>query len=169
MESWKYRCFEYESNTLHALDEHKSSDLQHGMPFIPRCMVSTPECEIARTYKLTTSAIEPIAFIVPHKSDSFQSDIFLPAPSIEPLLTAVSTAASYFPPPMRTQMMLFTLKPGPKPELCLSRQSGLGSKISVMFLWCFLKFYHRLWVPQHAYTSLGLPVIVEIDLMYPAK
>ncbi|KAI0283811.1 hypothetical protein BC826DRAFT_973608 [Russula brevipes] len=174
MESWKYRCFEYESNTLHALDEHKLSDLQHGMRFILHRMVSTPECEIARTYKLTTSAIELIAFIVPHKSDSFQSDIFLPVPSIEPSLTAVSTAApttsaSYFPPPTRTQMMLFTLKPGPKPEPCLSHQSGLGSKILVMFLWCFLKFYHRLWVLQHAYTSLGLPVIVEIDLMYPAK
>ncbi|KAI0299518.1 hypothetical protein BC826DRAFT_1117201 [Russula brevipes] len=135
MGSWKYRCFEYESNTLHALDEHKSSDMQHGMRFVPRHVVSTLECEIARTYKLTTSAIEPIVFIVPHKSDSFQSNIFLPSPLIEPELTtgeffsgkpivlkyisldtgAVSTAApttsaSYFPPPMRTQTMLFTLK-----------------------------------------------------------
>jgi coronin-1B/1C/6 len=119
------------------------------MCFVPRRAVSTPECEIARAYKLTTNAIEPIAFIVPRKvsppslprgtqpteltnaraarqSDSFQSDIFPPAPSIEPSLTAgefftgkavalkyvsldtgvVSTAAptsTSFPPPTRTQ------------------------------------------------------------------
>ncbi|TFY79067.1 hypothetical protein EWM64_g4944 [Hericium alpestre] len=48
----------------------------------------TPDCEIARAYKITASGIEPIAFIVPRKADSFQSDIFPPAPSAEPSLTA---------------------------------------------------------------------------------
>ncbi|KAF8260418.1 microtubule binding protein [Lactarius quietus] len=82
------RYFEYENDNLYALDEHKSSDPQRGMCFVPRRTVSTSECEIARAYKLTTSSVEPIAFIVPRKSDSFQSDIFPPAPSIEPSLTS---------------------------------------------------------------------------------
>src|SRR6266446_5344512 len=103
------RYYEYEGDNLYALDEHKSSDPQRGMCFVPRRAINTSECEIARGYKLTTNAIEPIAFIVPRKvsfpfpslhvttqltlsvptkSDSFQSDIFPPAPSIEPSLTA---------------------------------------------------------------------------------
>src|SRR6266403_3430016 len=104
------RYYEYEGDNLYALDEHKSSDPQRGMCFVPRRAINTSECEIARGYKLTTTnAIEPIAFIVPRKvsfpfpslhvttqltlsvptkSDSFQSDIFPPAPSIEPSLTA---------------------------------------------------------------------------------
>jgi coronin-1B/1C/6 len=52
---------------LYALDEHKSSDPQRGMCFVPRRAVNTSECEIARAYKLTTNSIEPIAFIVPRK------------------------------------------------------------------------------------------------------
>jgi hypothetical protein len=62
------RYYEYESDNLYALDEHKSSDPQRGMCFVPRRAVNTSECEIARAYKVTTSqAIEPIAFIVPRK------------------------------------------------------------------------------------------------------
>jgi coronin-1B/1C/6 len=61
------RYYEYESDNLYALDEHKSSDPQRGMCFVPRRAVNTSECEIARAYKLTSNAIEPIAFIVPRK------------------------------------------------------------------------------------------------------
>ncbi|THH16850.1 hypothetical protein EW146_g3851 [Bondarzewia mesenterica] len=83
------RYYEYESDNLYALAEHKSSDPQRGMCFLPRRALNTSECEIARAYKITGSGIEPIAFIVPRKAaDSFQSDIFPPAPSAEPSLTA---------------------------------------------------------------------------------
>src|SRR6266446_10769094 len=61
------RYYEYEGDNLYALDEHKSSDPQRGMCFVPRRAINTSECEIARGYKLTTNAIEPIAFIVPRK------------------------------------------------------------------------------------------------------
>ena len=61
------RYFEYESDNLYALDEHKSSEPQRGMCFVPRRVVNTSECEIARAYKLTATAVEPIAFIVPRK------------------------------------------------------------------------------------------------------
>jgi len=82
------RYYEYESDSLFPLSEHKSSDPQRGMCFLPRRALEVTECEIARAYKVTASAIEPIAFIVPRKSDSFQSDIYPPAPSSEPSLTA---------------------------------------------------------------------------------
>ncbi|KAF8194693.1 microtubule binding protein [Pholiota molesta] len=82
------RYYEYESDSLHALSEHKSSEPQRGMCFLPRRALSIADCEIARAYKVHGSSIEPIAFIVPRKADSFQSDIYPPAPSIEPSLTA---------------------------------------------------------------------------------
>jgi len=82
------RYYEYESDSLFALAEHKSSDPQRGMCFLPRRALEVAECEIARAYKVTATAVEPIAFIVPRKSDSFQSDIYPPAPSSEPSLTA---------------------------------------------------------------------------------
>ena len=61
------RYFEYESDILYPLAEYKSTDPQRGMCFLPRRAVNVAECEIARAYKLTTSAVEPIAFIVPRK------------------------------------------------------------------------------------------------------
>ena len=64
---------------MYAIDEHKSSDPQRGMCFIPRRALSTPECEIARAYKITSGAVEPIAFIVPRK--------VTPAPSTSPSLS----------------------------------------------------------------------------------
>jgi coronin-1B/1C/6 len=82
------RYYEYESGSLFALAEHKSTDPQRGMCFLPRRALSVADCEIARGYKVQGSSIEPIAFIVPRKADSFQSDIFPPAPSIEPSLSA---------------------------------------------------------------------------------
>jgi len=82
------RYYEYESDNLHALSEHKSSDPQRGIGFLPRRALNVAECEIARAYKVAGTTIEPIAFVVPRKADSFQSDIFPPAPSSEPALTA---------------------------------------------------------------------------------
>ncbi|KAI0041826.1 microtubule binding protein [Auriscalpium vulgare] len=94
------RYYEYEKDNLYALDEHKSSDPQRGMCFIPRRALVTSECEIARAYKLTAAGgVEGIAFIVPRKADSFQADIFPPAPSIEPSLTAGEFFAGKVAPP----------------------------------------------------------------------
>lgn len=82
------RYYELESDTLHPLSEYKSMDPQRGMGFLPRRQLAVSECEIARAFKLTKSGIEPIAFIVPRKSESLQSDIYPPAPSLELPLTA---------------------------------------------------------------------------------
>ncbi|KZT38990.1 microtubule binding protein [Sistotremastrum suecicum HHB10207 ss-3] len=82
------RYYEYEGDQLYALDEHKSSDPQRGLCFLPRRALNVSECEIARAYKVAGNTIEPIAFVVPRRADSFQSDIFPPAPSSEPALSA---------------------------------------------------------------------------------
>ncbi|KAH8111781.1 DUF1900-domain-containing protein [Phellopilus nigrolimitatus] len=82
------RYYEYEHDALHSLSEYQSSAPQRGMCFLPRRALNVSECEIARAYKVAGSAIEPIAFVVPRKSDAFQSDIYPPALSSEPALSA---------------------------------------------------------------------------------
>lgn len=82
------RYYEYEHDALHPLSEFQSNQPQRGMCFLPRRALNVSECEIARAYKVTGSIIEPIAFVVPRKSDSFQSDIYPPALSAEPAMTA---------------------------------------------------------------------------------
>ena len=61
------RYYEYENDALFALSEHKSTDPQRGMCFLPRRALNVAECEIARAYKISGSFVEPIAFIVPRK------------------------------------------------------------------------------------------------------
>ncbi|ORZ08355.1 hypothetical protein BCR42DRAFT_144034 [Absidia repens] len=82
------RYYEYENDALYFLSEFKSIDPQRGMAFMPKRAVNVSECEVARAYKVGTTLIEPISFTVPRKSDAFQSDIFPPAISDEPALTA---------------------------------------------------------------------------------
>ncbi|KXN90340.1 Coronin-like protein crn1 [Leucoagaricus sp. SymC.cos] len=83
------RYYEYdEGDNLFVLAEYKSSDPQRGVCFLPRRALNVSECEIARAYKLHSSTVEPIAFIVPRKADNFQADIFPPATSLEPSLSA---------------------------------------------------------------------------------
>jgi hypothetical protein len=61
------RHYEYENDGLYALGEHRSSDPQRRICFLPRRSVNTSECEIACACKPTLNVIEPIAFIVPRK------------------------------------------------------------------------------------------------------
>ncbi|KIR26170.1 deoxyuridine 5'-triphosphate nucleotidohydrolase [Cryptococcus deuterogattii LA55] len=82
------RYYEFEGDQLHFLNEYKTSDPQRGMTLLPRRALDTQEHEIARVYKLSGGCVEPLSFIVPRKSESFQSDIFPPANSVEPAQTA---------------------------------------------------------------------------------
>ncbi|WWC97410.1 hypothetical protein V866_004289 [Kwoniella sp. B9012] len=86
------RYYEFEGDSLHFLNEYKTSDPQRGMTFLPRRALDVKENEIARAYKLAGGCVEPLSFIVPRKAESFQADIFPPANSIEP----AQTAADYF-------------------------------------------------------------------------
>ncbi|KDN41079.1 putative CRN1 [Tilletiaria anomala UBC 951] len=82
------RYYEYESDELHYLTEYKSTEPQRGLTFIPRRSLNTDENEIARAMKVTGNMVQPISFLVPRRADSFQSDIFPPAPSDVPALSA---------------------------------------------------------------------------------
>ncbi|PKI86022.1 Crn1p [Malassezia vespertilionis] len=83
------RYYELENDELHYLSEYKSVDPQTGMAMLPRRDLNVDENEIARVYKVTNSMIQPVSFYVPRKSDSFQADIFPPALSSKPAMTAV--------------------------------------------------------------------------------
>lgn len=82
------RYYELESDDLHFLSEYKSVEPQSGMAFLPRRALNATENEIARVYKVSQSLIQPVSFYVPRKSEAFQADIFPPAPSMEPAMTA---------------------------------------------------------------------------------
>ncbi|KAL4400350.1 Coronin-like protein Crn1 [Malassezia pachydermatis] len=82
------RYYELESDELHYLTEYKSIEPQSGMTFLPRRALNVNENEIARAYKVTSAMVQPLSFYVPRKADSFQADIFPPAPSLEPAMTA---------------------------------------------------------------------------------
>ncbi|CAG8443126.1 16411_t:CDS:2, partial [Gigaspora rosea] len=82
------RYYEFENDELFFLAEYKSSGPQRGMSFMPKRGINVTECEIARAYKVSSNTIEPISFVVPRKSDAFQSDLFPPTLSGEPALSA---------------------------------------------------------------------------------
>ncbi|UZJ56353.1 hypothetical protein CBS101457_005673 [Exobasidium rhododendri] len=87
------RYYELENDEFFELAEHKSSEPQRGMTFVPRRSLTVSDNEIARAYKVTGNMIQPIAFQVPRRAESFQSDIFPPAPSAIPALTAAEFLA----------------------------------------------------------------------------
>ncbi|KAI8920174.1 hypothetical protein PhCBS80983_g05481 [Powellomyces hirtus] len=73
---------------LYFLSEHKSAEPQRGISFLPKRAVAVNETEIARAYKVHPTAVEPISFKVPRKSDAFQSDLYPETLGAEPALTA---------------------------------------------------------------------------------
>jgi coronin-1B/1C/6 len=71
---------------VHYLSEYKSSSPQRGMTFLPKRGLDIPACEVMRALKVTPTAVEPISFTVPRKSDLFQDDLFPPTRSGEAAL-----------------------------------------------------------------------------------
>ncbi|KAG9296997.1 hypothetical protein G9A89_008583 [Geosiphon pyriformis] len=78
----------YDNDTKILFLAGKSSEPQRGLGFLPKRSLNVTECEIARAYKVTGNLIEPISFVLPRRSDAFQSDIYPPTVSDEPALTA---------------------------------------------------------------------------------
>jgi hypothetical protein len=70
------------------LSQYSSNEPQRGMGWLPKRGVNVSNCEIARVYKLAANHVEPISFVVPRKSDSFQEDLFPDCISGEPALTS---------------------------------------------------------------------------------
>ncbi|KAI1374642.1 DUF1900-domain-containing protein [Hypoxylon crocopeplum] len=83
------RYFEYENDKFEFLSEYKSVDPQRGIAFVPKRGVNVHENEVMRAYKTVNDAyIEPISFTVPRRAETFQSDIYPPAPGLKPGVSA---------------------------------------------------------------------------------
>lgn len=77
-----------EAPFAHQLSEFKSSTPARGIAWVPKRAVSVSDCEIDRALKLATKTLEPIAFVVPRKSDIFQDDLYPDCFSGDPTLGA---------------------------------------------------------------------------------
>ncbi|SPJ84268.1 probable coronin [Fusarium torulosum] len=83
------RYFEFENDKFEFLSEYKSGEPQRGIAFMPRRGINTHENEVMRAYKTVNDAyIEPIAFTVPRRAETFQADIFPPATGTKPAASA---------------------------------------------------------------------------------
>ncbi|KAK3624569.1 Coronin-like protein crn1 [Elasticomyces elasticus] len=81
--------FEYEHDKFEPLSEYKSPDPQRGMAFMPKRGVNTHENELARAYKTVDDRlIEPIPFIVPRRSETFQDDIYPATVGLKPAMSS---------------------------------------------------------------------------------
>ncbi|CAN3374025.1 hypothetical protein DIURU_001769 [Diutina rugosa] len=79
------RYYEYDNDVLHEISQYASTDPQRGFAVAPKNAVNVKECEVVKSYKtVKDSAIEPISFIVPRKSELFQEDIYPDCPSEKP-------------------------------------------------------------------------------------
>ena len=71
------------------LNQFISGSPQRGLGVLPKRGCDTARCEIFRFYKLhaTKDLVEPIAMIVPRKSEMFQDDIYPETAAPTPSLT----------------------------------------------------------------------------------
>jgi len=83
----RYYEWNDEEKSLYYLSEHKTSDPQRGIGFLPKRAVNVAETEIARAFKVTPTLVEPISFRVPRKSDLFQADLYPECVGPDPALT----------------------------------------------------------------------------------
>ena len=83
------RYFEYDNDNFEYLSEYKSSDPQRGVAFVPKRGVNMHENEVMRAYKTVNDTyIEPISFIVPRRSETFQEDIYPPTVGLKPAVSS---------------------------------------------------------------------------------
>jgi coronin-1B/1C/6 len=82
------RYFEYDNDKFEYLSEYKSADPQRGVAFLPKRGVNMHENEVMRAYKtVNDSYIEPVSFIVPRRSETFQEDVYPPTVGLKPAVS----------------------------------------------------------------------------------
>ncbi|OMH81371.1 Coronin-like protein [Zancudomyces culisetae] len=75
------RYYEYEKSKMFYINEYTSTDPQRGMAAMPKRGVNVRDIELMRLFKAVNSnSIEPISFKAPRKDESFQADLYPPAP-----------------------------------------------------------------------------------------
>lgn len=81
--------YEYADDKIHPLSEYQSGEPQRGVAVLPRRGLDVQNHEIFRAFKtVNDTAVEPISFIIPRKSETFQEDVYPAARAKEPALTA---------------------------------------------------------------------------------
>ncbi|KAJ5659928.1 hypothetical protein N7507_006379 [Penicillium longicatenatum] len=81
------RYFEIENDKFEFLSEYKSADPQRGVAFMPKRGINMHDNEIARAFKTVNDGyIEPVSFIVPRRSETFQEDIYPPTIGLTPAM-----------------------------------------------------------------------------------
>merc|ERR1712137_827712 len=73
---------------IHYVSDYKSNTPQLGMAMRPKTACDVSSCEVVSMIKATKTALEPIHFCVPRKSELFQDDIFPDTPGTDPSLSA---------------------------------------------------------------------------------
>lgn len=126
----RYYEISSEKPYLHYLTEYRSHLPQKGMGVMPKRGLDVSSCEVFRFYRLVTikSLIEPLAMIVPRRSESYQEDIYPMTASNKPALTADEWLSGIDKGPV-----LMSLKPGSQveesfPELSKDLENSLDSQ-----------------------------------------
>lgn len=71
------RYFEFVNDEFFPLSEYQSVDPQRGVAVLPKKAVAVHDHEVLRFFKtVNDTTIEPVSFIVPRRSDTFQDDIY---------------------------------------------------------------------------------------------
>jgi hypothetical protein len=83
------RYYEYENDKFEYLTQYTSPNPQRGVAFMPKRGINLHDNEVLRGFKtVNDSYIEPVSFIVPRRSEMFQSDIYPPTTGLRPGTTA---------------------------------------------------------------------------------
>ncbi|KAG7221826.1 hypothetical protein INR49_017001 [Caranx melampygus] len=123
----RYYEISTEKPYIHYLTEYRSLLPQKGLGVMPKRGLDVTSCEVFRFYKLVTikSLIEPLAMIVPRRSESYQDDIYPMTASNKPALTAEEWLSG-----INKGPVLMSLKPGSQVAESFSETSkGLGNSL----------------------------------------
>ncbi|CAD7928584.1 unnamed protein product [Amoebophrya sp. A120] len=72
----KYFEMVEEAPFFHYVSDYRSTTPQKGFDFLPKYAVDTAKKEIMRGVKCESGAVQAISFVVPRKSEAFQSDLY---------------------------------------------------------------------------------------------
>eukprot|EP00929_Paragymnodinium_shiwhaense_P108411 TRINITY_DN74734_c0_g1_i1.p1 TRINITY_DN74734_c0_g1~~TRINITY_DN74734_c0_g1_i1.p1 ORF type:complete len:453 (-),score=136.30 TRINITY_DN74734_c0_g1_i1:131-1489(-) len=111
---------------LHFISHYSSQVPQKGFTCLPKRCVDVMQHEIMRGLKLEATAVVPISWKVPRKSELFQEDIFPSCPAPTPAMTGEKWCGG-----AEAKMpILQSMKPGDASAM-VSKQSSAGGMVSV--------------------------------------
>jgi len=89
---------------LYYLTNFRDNESAKGACFLPKLSCEVKSCEVAVALRVMKDWISPVSFVVPRKSDVFQSDIFPDAYAGKPAQTADEWLAGGNKPPIKRSM-----------------------------------------------------------------